>query len=141
MPHPSMRLRQHGTERMLILRVALTLGLAVLLVIGAWSTSHGKTDAHSALCLAPGASADSTASASGHHGAGITVVDAVSSDGGLVVAAALCCFLLVLLLLRFGRASHLIVTSRALATSAPTRAGPRLHVPALTLTQLSLSRT
>ncbi|KQQ66345.1 hypothetical protein ASF63_12435 [Microbacterium sp. Leaf320] len=135
-----MRLRQHGPERVLILRIALALGLALLLVIGAWSTSHGKADAHAALCLAPGVSA---ASASVHHDGGVTVVDAVSSDTGTAVVAALCCILLVfvLLFLRFGRAARLLVRSRGLLTAAPTRAGPRLYVPALTLTQLSLSRT
>jgi hypothetical protein len=38
MTDPSVRLRPRGTERMLILRIALALGLALLLVIGAWST-------------------------------------------------------------------------------------------------------
>ena len=138
MPTPSMRLRPHGAERMLIVRIGLALGLALLLVIGAWSTSHGKADAHTALCLAPGISA---ASASGHHDSEVAVVDAVSSDTGMAVAAALCCILLVLLFLRFGRAARLLVRSRGFLTAAPTRAGPRLHVPALALTQLSLSRT
>lgn len=138
MTHPSMRLRQHGTEPMMILRIALALGLAVLLVIGAWSASHGTADAHGTLCLAPGASA---ASVSGHHDAEVTVIETMSSDAGVMVVAALCCVLLALLLLRVGRTARLLVTSRALATSAPTRAGPRSHVPALTLTQLSLSRT
>ncbi|WP_341955160.1 hypothetical protein [Microbacterium sp. LWH13-1.2] len=139
MSTPSMRLRQHGPERVLILRIALALGLALLLVIGAWSTSHGKADAHATLCLAPGVSA---ASASSHHDGAVTVVDAVSSDTGTAVAA-LCCILLVfvLLLLRFGHAARLVVRSRGLLTAASARAGPRLHVPALTLTQLSLSRT
>ncbi|WP_244198718.1 hypothetical protein [Microbacterium phyllosphaerae] len=135
---PSMRLRPHGAERMLIIRIGLALGLALLLVIGAWSTSHGKADAHTTLCLAPGISA---ASASDHHDSGATVVDAVSSDTGTTAVAALCCILLVLLFLRVGRAARLLVRSRGFLTSAPTRAGPRLHVPALTLTQLSLSRT
>ncbi|MGJ0389212.1 hypothetical protein [Microbacterium sp. CGR1] len=140
MPTPSMRLRQHGAERMLVLRIALALGLVLLLVIGAWSTSHGKADAHATLCLAPGVSA-AAASTSGHHEGGVTVVDAVSSDAGTAAVAALCCILLVLLFLRFGRTAPLLVGSRGFVASAPTRAGPRLHVPALTLTQLSLSRT
>ncbi|WP_431071006.1 hypothetical protein [Microbacterium phyllosphaerae] len=140
MPTPSMRVRQPGAERMLILRIALALGLALLLVIGAWSTSHGKADAHATLCLAPGVSAAAT-STSGHHDGGVTVVDAVSSDAGTTAVAALCCILLVLLLLRFGRTARLLVGSRGFVASAPTHAGPRLHVPALTLTQLSLSRT
>lgn len=124
---------------MLILRVALALGLALLLVIGAWSTSHGKADAHATLCLAPGASA---ASLSGHHDGGGTAMDAAPSDAGIVVVvAALCCFVLVLLLLRFGRRGGLIRTGIPVRASAPTRAGPQRCIPALTLTQLSLSRT
>lgn len=138
-----MRLRHQGAERMLILRVALALGLALLLVIGAWSTSHGKADAHTTLCLAPGAS---VASVSGHHDGGVTVVDAVfvdvvPADTGIIVIAALCCFLLVLLLLRFGRGGGLLRTGIPVRASAPTRAGPQRCVPTLTLAQLSLSRT
>jgi hypothetical protein len=135
---PSMRLRHQGVERMLILRVALALGLALLLVIGAWSASHGKADAHATLCLAPGASA---ASLSGHHDGGGTAMDAAPSDAGIVVVAALCCFVLVLLLLRFGRRGGLIRTGIPVRASAPPRAGPQRCIPALTLTQLSLSRT
>ena len=148
MPTPSMRLRPHGAERMLIVRIGLALGLALLLVIGAWSTSHGEADAHATLCLAPGVSA-AAASTSAHHDGEVTVVDAVadavadavSSDTGTAAIAALCCILLVLLFLRVGRAARLLVRSRGFLAAAPTRAGPRLHVAALTLTQLSVSRT
>lgn len=138
MPTPSMRLRRQAGERMLILRIALALGLALLLVIGAWSTSHGKADAHATLCLAPGVSATS---ASAHHDDAVTVVEAVSSEPGIAVVVALCCVLLVLLLLRLGGLARLRLMSRGALTSAPSRAGPRAHVPALTLAQLSLSRT
>ena len=133
-----MRPRRHGAERMLILRMALALGLTLLLVIGAWSASHGEADAHAALCVAPGAA---SASGSGHHDGGVTVMDAVSSDAGMTAIAALCCILLVLLFLRLVPTLRLLVRTRRVVASAPTRAGPRLHVPALTLTQLSLSRT
>lgn len=132
-----MRLRHQGVERMLVLRIGLALGLALLLVIGAWSTSHGTAYAHTTLCLAPGAS---VASVSGHH-ADTSVTDTTPSDTGTVVIAALCCFLLVLLSLRSGRGATLIRRAVAHRASAPSRAGPRRHVPALTLTQLSLSRT
>lgn len=141
MTDPSMRLRPHGTERTLILRIALALGLALLLVIGAWSTSHGKGDAHATLCLAPGVSAGSGASSSGHHDGDATVVDMVSSDTGLAAIGVLCGILLVLLLLRFGRGARFVVTNGRSTASAPPRAGPSRRVPALTLTQLSLSRT
>ncbi len=123
---------------MLILRVALALGLALLLVIGAWSASHGKADAHSTLCLAPGAS---VASVAAHHDGTSVVESAASDDAGIVVVAALCCILLVLLSLRSVRGAPLIRRAAALRSSAPTRAGPRLHIPALTLAQLSVSRT
>ena len=123
---------------MLILRVALALGVAVLLVIGAWSTSHGKADAHAALCIASGSSATST---SGHHDGQTSVVDAPSSDTGLAVVAAFCGFLLALLLVRLGGGAALLRLESPQRTTAPPRAGPRRSVPALTLTQLSLSRT
>ncbi|KQR49628.1 hypothetical protein ASF87_02565 [Microbacterium sp. Leaf161] len=132
-----MRLRHQGVERMLILRVALALGLALVLVIGAWSTSHGKADAHATLCLAPGASVASTAVHHDHT----SVVETAPSDAGIVIVAALCCFLLVLLSLRSARGTTLLHRGTSLRASAPSRAGPRRHVPALTLTQLSLSRT
>lgn len=121
---------------MLILRVGLALGLALLLVIGAWSTSHGKADAHAALCLAPGASVSSV---SGHHD-DTSVVETAPSDAAVVVIAALCCVVLVLLSSRSARGVASVSRAVAVRASAPSRAGPRRHVPALTLTQLSLSR-
>ncbi|WP_311258753.1 hypothetical protein [Microbacterium sp. WCS2018Hpa-9] len=134
---PSMRLRHQGVERVLILRVALALGLALLLVIGAWSTSHGKADAHTTLCLAPGAS---VASIGAHHD-DTSAAETAPPDAGIVLVAALCCFLLVLLSVRSARGSTLIRHAVPVRASAPSRAGPRRHVPALTLAQLSLSRT
>lgn len=123
---------------MLILRVGLALGLALLLVIGAWSTSHGKADAHTTLCLASGASVASTAA---HHDDTSVVETAPSDAAAVVVVAALCCFLLVLLSLRSASGTTLLRRGTSVRASAPSRAGPRRHVPALTLTQLSLSRT
>ena len=138
MPAPSMPLRHQGVERMLILRVGLALGLALLLVIGAWSASHGKAVAHTTLCLAPGAS---VASVTAHHDETSVVESAPSDDAGIVMVAALCCVLLVLLSLRSVRGAPLIRRAAVVRASAPSRAGPRLHVPALTLAQLSVSRT
>ena len=138
MPDLSMRLRHQGVERMLILRVALALGLALLLVIGAWSTSHGKADAHTALCLAPGSS---VASVTGHHDVTSVVETAPSDDAGMIMVAALCCILLVLLSLRGLTGAHRMLHIAPRRSSAATRAGPRLHVAPLTLAQLSVSRT
>lgn len=125
---------------MLIVRVALALGLALLLVIGAWSASHRSADAHTGVCLAPGVSTSVA------HGPDFTeattgsAVEAPPIDVGLVVIAALCCFLLVLVLRRLTGAP-LLCTGTSRYSIAPTRAGPRRVVPALSLAQLSLSRT
>jgi hypothetical protein len=137
---PSFRPSSRGTERMLIVRVALALGLALLLLIGAWSTSHRTADAHVGLCLAPGTSASAE---HGHGSAGVSasVADAAPVDVGTVVIAALCCFLLVLVLRRLPVGGALLRSADARRTAAPPRAGPLRAVPALTLLQLSLSRT
>ncbi|MFJ4222821.1 hypothetical protein [Microbacterium sp. NPDC089695] len=133
---PSDHPLQRGTERMLIARVALALGLALLLVIGAWATSHRTADAHTALCLATGVST-STAD----HGGTSAVVDASLVDAGALVIAAVCGVLLVLLLLRFAARAPWRAGVRLRRTVTPPRAGPVRVVPALTLVQLSLSRT
>ncbi|KNY06052.1 hypothetical protein [Microbacterium sp. GCS4] len=145
---PTNRLSPRGIERMLIVRVALALGLALLLVIGAWSTSHRTADAHSALCLATGVSASSTGVSASSTGSGHDLTEAASSpieaspmDAGGVVIAVLCCLLLVLLLLRLPGRSALLCTDSPRRSVMPSRAGPRRAVPALTLVQLSLSRT
>ncbi len=123
---------------MLILRVGLALGLALLLVIGAWSTSHGEADAHTTLCLAPGSS---VAPVTAHHD-GTSVVDTAPSDAGAVMATALCCILLVVLLsMRSFRGASLLRGAPVVRASAPSRAGPRRYASPLTLAQLSISRT
>ncbi|WP_341941407.1 hypothetical protein [Microbacterium sp. LWH10-1.2] len=125
------------TERMLIVRIASALGLALLLVVGAWSSSHGESDAHATLCVA--ADAPAGTAAADHHGP--TTADVLTSDAGLGVVAVICCFLLVLLVLRVAADRLVVTTGVAVRALLPSRAGPRLHVPALTLTQLSVSRT
>jgi hypothetical protein len=135
-PSP-LRARQVHAERMLIARVAIALGLALLLVVGAWSASHGKADAHAALCLAPGVSSPSAVD---HHD-GTATVDVLASEAGPIAVAALCCFLLVLLLRRLLGGLRVLVRGRLIRAALPIRAGPRPVLPALTLVQLSVSRT
>ena len=135
-PSP-LRTRQQRTERMLIVRIAIALGLALLLVVGAWSASHGKADAHATLCLAPGVSSPSAVD---HHD-GTTTVDVLASEATPVVVAALCCFLLVLLFRRLLGGLRTLGRGRLVRAALPIRAGPRRVLPALTLAQLSVSRT
>lgn len=139
MPTPSTLPRQRGSERMPALRLLLALGLALLLVVGAWSTSHGEADAHAALCLAPGVSATQTASSGDHHDGVAAAPDA--ADSTAVVAAVICCVVILLLALRVRTAPHLVAIGIAPRMSAPPRAGPTRMIPSLTITQLSLSRT
>lgn len=126
---------------MLILRVAIAVGLALLLVVGAWSTSHGSADVHASLCLASGVAHPADASAGDAHHDTVSAVDVLSSDAALCVIAVLCGVALALLLLRLRGG-----TSRALGgltgrPTSPPRAGPARLFSALTLTQLSISRT
>ncbi|MDF2509122.1 MAG: hypothetical protein K0Q52_2981 [Microbacterium sp.] len=126
---------------MLIARVITAVGLALLLVIGAWSSSHGPADVHATLCLAPGVSSSAdTASAEGVADSA-TAVDVLSSDLGVCLLAVLCGVALVLLLLRLRGRDTRPLGSRAPRRTSPPRAGPRITVPALSLTQLSISRT
>ncbi|WP_217181171.1 hypothetical protein [Streptomyces sp. AC495_CC817] len=133
MPIPS---QQSRAERMLIVRIAICLGLAMLLLVGAWSNSHGESGVGTTLCLATGMHASDAAGA--HE---TPVVDAAPSDTGAVGLCAAIVFLLVLLLLRVGGAGRWIATGRTVTASAPPRAGPSAVRTALTLTQLSISRT
>ncbi|MFK4850350.1 hypothetical protein ACI3KT_01830 [Microbacterium sp. ZW T6_19] len=133
MPRPQL---PHRTERMLIVRVAIALGLAVLLLVGAWSNSHGESRAGSALCLASGVSASSV---SDHQE--IAATDTAMPDAGLVSICALVVFLLVLVALRLLSPRTAFRLGRNAVASASPRAGPTTFPPALTLAQLSLSRT
>lgn len=126
---------------MLIARMITAVGLALLLVIGAWSSSHGPADVHATLCLASGVSA-SVDTATGDRGTdSATAVDVLSSDLGVCVLAVLCGVALVLLFRRLRGRDARPLGIRVPRPTSPPRAGPRLVVPALSLTQLSISRT
>lgn len=123
---------------MLIARVITAVGLALLLVVGAWSTSRGSADVHATVCVASGVSAPAAAT-SGADDA--TAIDVLTSEVGVCLLAVLCGVALVLLLRRlFGHGTRPL-GSRAPRTVSPNRAGPGTLVAALTLTQLSISRT
>jgi hypothetical protein len=139
LPSPSDRMPRARTERILITRVITAVGLALLLVVGAWSASHGTADLHSTLCLASGVSHPAGASPAASDGA--TAIDVLSSDAGICVIAALCCVALTLLFRRLAGHGARALTTRAALLTSPPRAGPSIVVPALTLTQLSISRT
>ncbi len=128
-------------DRTLIARAVTAVGLALLLVIGAWSSSHGPADVHATLCLASGVSSpvDTVAPDRGTDSA--TAVDVLSSDIGVCVLAVLCGIALVLLFLRLRGRGARPLGARIPRLTSPSRAGPRLVVPALSLTQLSISRT
>lgn len=128
-------------ERKLIARVIIAVGLALLLVVGAWSTSRGSADLHATLCLASGVSVPAGAAPSAADHDDVTAVDVLASDAGVCVIAVLCCVALVLLFPRLRGHATRPLGSRALRPTAPSRAGPGVVVRALTLAQLSLSRT
>lgn len=121
---------------MVIVRVALALGLSVLLLIGAWTDSHGESTAPGAVCVAEGVSAGAVS-----HEHGSSVVDAAASDIGVLGICALIVFLLVLLMVRMLHARALLQRGRVATASAPPRAGPSARILSLTLVQLSVSRT
>jgi hypothetical protein len=141
LPSPSDRMPRARTERILIARVITAVGLALLLVVGAWSASHGTADLHSTLCLASGVSHPAGASPAASDTDGATAIDVLSSDAGICVIAALCCVALTLLFRRLAGHGARALTTRAALLTSPPGAGPSIVVPALTLTQLSISRT
>lgn len=133
---------------MLWAKLATAVGLALLLVVGAWSTSRGDADVHGSLCLASGVSTSAASISGGHggapaadpHAADNLSANALSTDAALCVVAAFCCVALVLLLRgRFpGRGKILALAPRQ--TMRVTRATPARLVPPLTLPQLSVLR-
>lgn len=126
---------------MLIARVIIAVGLALLLVVGAWSTSRGSADVHATLCLASGVSAPTGAESGTAAAEGTAAIDVLASDAGACLVVVLCCVALVLLYRRLRGHGTRPLGTRAPRPSSPTRAGPTVLVPALTLTQLSVSRT
>lgn len=112
------------------------LGLALLLVVGAWSNAHGQTDAHTTLCLAPGSAspAAGTTSSDGET----AVVDVLVTGAALCSFAALCGIALLRLRRRIGPTGGIRLRRR---TPLPVRAGPVAFPSPLTLIQLSVSRT
>lgn len=123
---------------MLIARVITAVGLALLLVVGAWSTSRGSADVHATICVAAGVSTTAGAASSTDEA---TAIDVVTSEVGVCLLAVLCGVALVLLLRRLAGHGTRPLGTRAPRTVTPSRAGPGALVPALTLTQLSISRT
>lgn len=126
-----------GPRRTVIVRIAIALGLAMLLLLGAWTDSHGETATAGSICVADGVSAGAVA-----HDHGASVVDAAASDGlGAIGVCALLVFLLVLLTLRMLRMRIPLRLSSVITASAPPRAGPIAPVIGFSLVQLSVSRT
>jgi hypothetical protein len=125
---------------MLWAKIVMALGLALLLVVGAWSTSRGDADVHAALCLAPGVTAPAATAAAEHHDE-VAAVDVLSSDAALCVIAVLCGVAFVLLLRRLWAGTRGMPAGRAPRTAPPARAGPHRVPSTLTLIQLSISRT
>ena len=123
---------------MLIARVVIAVGLALLLVVGVWSTPHGTADVHGTLCLASGASAPAAAPVASDGGSS---VDVLSSDLGICAVAVLCVVALVLLFRRLSGRGTRALGGRVPRTASPPRAGPVAAIRALTLTELSISRT
>lgn len=137
-------------KHLLIMKIITGIGLALLLVVGAWSAAHHESE----LSTTPSVSAAISATT----GQGVPVSDAVErasdavvSNAGVVDVAVLgvagcllgivCC--LVALALTRGLSGRM--ASRTLhvrpRSIAPMYATDRPYAPALSLAQLSLSRT
>ncbi len=124
---------------MLIAQLVIAVGLALLLVIGVWSTPRGAADVHGTLCLAAGTAAPAAATPAASDGT--PSIDVLSSDLGICAIAVLCVIALVLLFRRLlGRGTRPL-GSRTPRGTTPPRAGPVALIRALTLTELSISRT
>ncbi|WP_315106933.1 hypothetical protein [uncultured Microbacterium sp.] len=135
-PVPTPRAR---AERVLRSRIVIAVGLALLLVVGAWSTSHGTAEAHATLCLAPGVSQPVDTPAAGP----VTEVAPAdpAADAAACAMAALCCVALVLLFRHLRTRSGIRLRGLLPRVTAPLRAGPCPFLPAVSLIQLSISRT
>ncbi|MFD8768475.1 hypothetical protein [Microbacterium oxydans] len=137
-PDPSPRA---GAERLLIARVIIAVGLALLLVVGAWSTSRGSADVHATLCLASGVSESATAAPTSADAESAATVDVLSSGVGICLLAVLGSVALILLFRRLTGHSTRTLDVHSPHAATPSRAGSGILVSALTLTQLSISRT
>ncbi|MCT1479628.1 hypothetical protein [Microbacterium sp. p3-SID336] len=138
LPLATTRTPRARAERMLITRVVIAVGLALLLVVGAWSTAHGPGDTHGTLCLAAGVSAPADAP---DAPAAVAPADPVDADAVVCAVAALCGVALALLLHRLlARRSPgpLALLTRA---AAPPRAMCLRFPSTPSLTELSISRT
>ncbi len=118
----------------------IAVGLALLLVVGAWSGSHGSADAHAAPCLASGVSQPADAAAAAGP-VGETAAAELAADTAGCVMAALCCVALVLLFRQLRTRSGFRLRGLRPRAIAPVRAGPRPFLPAVSLIRLSISRT
>ncbi|WP_431805566.1 hypothetical protein [Microbacterium paraoxydans] len=146
-PLATTRVPRARAERILLTRVVIAVGLALLLVVAAWSTGHGAGDRHASTCLAvaaPAAAATTgppTAAADPAAASAATPPDTSGMDAVACTAAALCCLALVLLLRRLVRSAPGAPLGRAPRTSPAPRAAPRPRTLTPSLTQLCLSRT
>lgn len=128
-------------ERILITRVIIAVGLAVVLALaaGAWSVAHGSADVHTTLCVADEVPAPADAALDADTTVNATAIDVHAADACL--AAVLCCVALALWFRRLPGARSRPLGTRSLHLLSLPRAGPIALVPALSLAQLSISRT
>lgn len=153
LPSPPDSLPRTRAERMILTQVITAVALALLVLVGVWTSVHSPANAHGTESVSVGVSqSDSVAPAVGDVAvAGLSdalVSDAPASDvsGGLLTS--ICCFALgcLVLVLAFRRIRGPLsppLRSREPQIAAPhlTRSGAQVATPLLTLTQLSISRT